>query len=181
MATHKSRYEPKPPKMAYLFGDSFFDNGEELKKAEKERAFEAYLQYLADGNTKAYSYRRAGLTYGQVEYRRAQSTEFAGLEARALADGVECLEQEAKRRAFGVEKDVWYKGERVGTEIEFSDSLLQFLLKAKDPKYRESRNVVTAEINSTVSQGAPSFDAKNYTEEELLKLEELLQKGMTAE
>jgi hypothetical protein len=177
MATRKL-YDQKPPKMAYLFGDSFFDtDAKEREKEEKEKAFEAYLRYLADGNTMAYSYRRAGLTRTQIEYKRANNTEFAGLEQRALAEGVECLEQEAKRRAFGIEKDVWYKGEVVGKEVEYSDSLLQFLLKAKDPKFRETRNVVTADINSTVSQGMPAFDTTKFSEDELLQFEELLQKG----
>lgn len=177
MATRKL-YDQKPPKMAYLFGDAFFDtDAAERDKEEKALAFEAYLRYLSDGNTKAYSRRRAGLTSSQVDYKRASNTEFAGLEDRAVAEGVECLEQEAKRRAFGVEKDVWYKGERVGKEIEYSDSLLQFLLKAKDPKFRETRSVVTAEVNSTVSQGMPAFDTTKFSEDELLQFEELLQKG----
>lgn len=171
-------YDPKPPSMVYLFGDSFFDNAEERTKAEKQRAFDAYLMYLADGNTKAYSYRRAGLTYSQIENRRKSSTEFAGLEEKALADGVECLVQEAKRRAVhGVEEDVYYKGEVVGQKRVYSDSLLQTLLKAKDPSFRETRNVVTADVTSTVSAGAPAIDYTKFSEEELLQFEELLMKG----
>lgn len=52
----------------------------------------------------------------------------------------ERLESEAWRRAHnGVERGVYYQGERVATEREYSDSLLMFTLKARKPeKYRDN-------------------------------------------
>lgn len=57
--------------------------------------------------------------------------------ARKIAAGV--LEDEAHRRAVeGCNKPVWYKGQKVGTVKEYSDTLLVQLLKANLPKkYRE--------------------------------------------
>lgn len=55
----------------------------------------------------------------------------------------ERMEAEAYRRAVeGVESDIFFKGEVVGTEREFSDTLLVFLLKARRPEvYRENIKV----------------------------------------
>lgn len=63
------------------------------------------------------------------------------LDARLLFG--EMLEEEALRRAVaGVEKDVWFKGEVVGAERQYSDQLLIVLLKANLPdKYRDRVDV----------------------------------------
>lgn len=54
-------------------------------------------------------------------------------EAKKIA--IERLEDEAHRRAFeGIENPVYQKGEFVGFIREYSDSLIQFLLKGHKPK-----------------------------------------------
>lgn len=57
----------------------------------------------------------------------------------AVTYGTAALEDEAVRRAMeGTLKPVFYKGAKVGTIREYSDTLLIFLLKARDPeKYAE--------------------------------------------
>lgn len=58
---------------------------------------------------------------------------FAEAEPRALRR----LEDEAVRRASeGVTRAIRYKGKIVGYETEYSDSLLQFLLR-QNPKFRD--------------------------------------------
>ncbi len=49
------------------------------------------------------------------------------------------LEAELHRRAVtGVRKGIFYKGKKVATELQLSDTLLMFLLKAKAPeKYKD--------------------------------------------
>lgn len=56
----------------------------------------------------------------------------------------DALEREAFRRStLGVERVIYHKGEEVGREREFSDTLLIFLLKARKPEvYRENVKVV---------------------------------------
>lgn len=55
----------------------------------------------------------------------------------AVADA---LEAEAIRRAQnGVDRDVYYQGQVVGQERQFSDSLLQFLLRGKRPEVYADR------------------------------------------
>lgn len=50
----------------------------------------------------------------------------------------EDLVAEARRRArFGVEEDIYYKGEVVGTRKVYSDNLLMFLIKGRMPEYRD--------------------------------------------
>lgn len=61
----------------------------------------------------------------------------------ALEDSTDILEAEARRRAAsGVDKPIYYKGERVDTIKEYSDTLLIFLLKAHRPeKFRDNFDV----------------------------------------
>lgn len=177
MSDEKTLYDPAPPKIVYLFGRDFFEDERANKKRNEESALENYLRYLSDGNTKIYALRRAGLSSSIVGNRRANNSEFRALEERALEEGADCIEQEMIRRGRdGYTKDVYYKGEVVGHERVFSDALLLAVMKSKKPEYRESRNVVTAEINSQVTQ-QPAIDTSKYTEDELLQLEELLSRG----
>ena len=75
--------------------------------------------------------------------RRQNDPDFAKAwdEAREMA--ADRLEQEAVRRAVdGINKPVFYQGEIVGFEKEYSDTLLVLLLKAAKPdKYRERSDI----------------------------------------
>lgn len=68
----------------------------------------------------------------------------------------EQLVVEARRRAMGVEKNVYYKGEVVGVEKEYSDNLLMFLIKGRMPEYRDGpgakkgMDVSDAEMNEAI-------------------------------
>ena len=71
---------------------------------------------------------------GAVQFRR--------LWEEALEQAMDLLEGEARRRATGVKRDVWYAGEKVGSESVYSDTLLIFLLKAHRPaKFRDNVKV----------------------------------------
>ena len=63
--------------------------------------------------------------------------------AKAQDMAIELLEDESFRRAFeGIEKDVWYKGEVVGQERHYSDTLLMNRLQAEKPdKYQYRQNI----------------------------------------
>lgn len=65
--------------------------------------------------------------------------EYAVAFEEAKQMGAEALETEAVRRAKeGVQRTLFYKGEPIGTETVYSDTLLIFLLKGAYPeKYRE--------------------------------------------
>jgi len=70
---------------------------------------------------------------------RHRNPEFAAQWEEAVKEGMETLEDEARRRAFqGVEEPVFFQGETCGHIKRYSDTLLIFLLKgAKPEKYRE--------------------------------------------
>lgn len=84
--------------------------------------------------------KRIGVTRQALYQARDVDPGFRKSWEMAYEDGTEVLEQEAHRRAVeGVEKPIYVKGEIVDTVYEYSDTLLIFLLKARDPKkYREN-------------------------------------------
>lgn len=65
---------------------------------------------------------------------RNKHPEFAAQWDAALEESYDRLEHEARRRAqFGSLKPVFYKGNVVGFEQEYSDQLMALMLKAKRP------------------------------------------------
>ncbi|EYB69065.1 hypothetical protein DEIPH_ctg011orf0032 [Deinococcus phoenicis] len=71
---------------------------------------------------------------------KAEDPIFSEAWDNALQEWADLLEGEADRRAFeGTVKGVWYKGEQVGEEKQFSDTLLMFRLKALRPDLYKER------------------------------------------
>ena len=84
----------------------------------------------------------AGVTRQHAYRTRNRSTVFRRSWDEALEQAVDLLEGEARRRATGIKRDVWYAGEVVGEESVYSDTLLMFLLKAHRPHlYRDNVKV----------------------------------------
>ena len=81
----------------------------------------------------------AGVARQHAYQTRNRSKAFRRLWDEALEQAVDLLEGEARRRATGVKRDVWYAGEKVGSESVYSDTLLIFLLKAhRSAKFRDN-------------------------------------------
>jgi len=88
----------------------------------------------------------------------------AALEAAAEAAG-DMLEAEAVRRGKqGIKKDVWYKGEIVGEEFVYSDSLLAMLLKAAKPEKYAERSKVDSTTNIKVGIAVIPMAARSVEE-----------------
>ena len=84
----------------------------------------------------------AGVSRQQAYRTRNRSKAFRLLWDDALEQAVDLLDGEARRRATGIKRDVWYAGEKVGTENVYSDSLLMFLLRAhRTNLYRDNVKV----------------------------------------
>lgn len=97
-----------------------------------------FLAYLKQDGNVSEALRKAKTARGYVYDRRQTDTEFADAFETARAMGRECLVDEAHRRAYkGIEREIYYQGEVVGTERRYSDTLLMFLIKQQDPSYRE--------------------------------------------
>lgn len=77
--------------------------------------------------------------------------------------GALTLLEEAQRRAVkGVPKGVWHQGKLVGTEIQYSDTLLIFLIKKHFPEFRERYGFdveVTGSFQLLVDTGEPDAEA----------------------
>jgi hypothetical protein len=87
--------------------------------------------------------RTAGVSRQSAFIWRNEDEQFQVAEENAFRMYTERLEREALRRAVeGIEHGVWYKGDLVGQERTFSDSLLAALLKANLPeKYGDALRV----------------------------------------
>src|SRR3990167_4460043 len=79
---------------------------------------------------------------------RQEDPDFEAELTKAAGIYVEKLEAEADRRGVeGIDKGVFYLGDKVATEKQYSDTLLIFRLKALAPdKYRE-RQEISGQIN----------------------------------
>ena len=107
----------------------------ERKALRKEK----FLEALFLGHSVVQAGLLAGVSRRALyDWRRADKI-FAGLWDLATGEGtaadVDPVEREALRRAvMGVKKPVFRGGEQVATITEHSDSLLMFLLKARNPQ-----------------------------------------------
>ena len=84
----------------------------------------------------------AGVTRQNAYRTRSRNKAFRRSWDEALEQAVDLLEGEARRRATGISRDIYYAGEKVGEESVYSDMLLIFLLKAHRPHlYRDNVKV----------------------------------------
>lgn len=79
----------------------------------------------------------AQITLSEYYERIDADTDFASECSKAFDLGIDSLEDLAVKRAvFGVEKPVWWNGQVVGYETQYSERLLIFLLSGNRSKYR---------------------------------------------
>lgn len=103
----------------------------------------AFLAALADTGSvsRACKVAKVGRT-AAYEHREADA-DFAAAWKDAERISVELMEDEARRRAVeGCRKPVFQGGKRVGEILEYSDTLLIFLLKARRPDVYRERSTV---------------------------------------
>jgi hypothetical protein len=102
-----------------------------------------FLEALAAGWSVTHAAGRAGVLRQRLYETRELDEAFSAEWDQALAAGTDVLEDEAKRRAAeGWDEPVFQRGELVGTVRKYSDNLLMFLLRARDPgRFRESVQV----------------------------------------
>ena len=107
---------------------------------EKELAF---LTVLADTGNVGKAATAIGCGRTTVYAWREEDPVFSAKWDRALKISILGMEDEARRRAVeGVEEPVFDKDGKVsGVKTKYSDTLLIFLMKAHDPKYRENQRV----------------------------------------
>ena len=131
------------------------------------------LEALARGMSPGYAANAAGVGRSTAYLWRQQDPQFAQKWDEAVAEGIDCLEEEARRRAVeGVKRPVYRGGVFVGEITKYSDRLLIFLLKTRRPEvYDRSRNAKRPEGFARSHDGSGK---KVYTKEEgLARLKEL--------
>jgi hypothetical protein len=141
-----------------------------------------FLSLLTQGHTAAHAARACGIERMTAYKARAADSDFAAAWDIALEDGIQVLEEEARRRAVdGVtkEKGVYHQGVQVGTETvtDYSDTLLIFLLKAKRPEVYRDRTEVkhTGQVNHAHAH----LDVNALSTDELRLLDRLARKALT--
>jgi hypothetical protein len=100
-----------------------------------------FLDALASGSTVADAAKATGIGLRTVYTWRAEDTEFADEWDEAYRQGASALETEARRRAIeGTLKPIFNRGVQAVDYMglpafvrEYSDTLLLFLMKARDP------------------------------------------------
>lgn len=109
---------------------------EVLRDASKR----AFLEAFASIGTITYAAKAVGISRQTHHNWLATDPHYVTDFAEAQEQAAEALEAEARRRAIeGVSKGIYHLGKLVGTELQYSDTLLIFLLKGALPrKYREN-------------------------------------------
>jgi len=105
-----------------------------LTKLTPEKAAR-FLEVLADTANVTKAAKTIRMARAYLYQLKAKDKRFCAAWNEAVKHGTAALEDEAARRAMeGTLKPVFYKGEKCGTIREYSDTLLIFLLKARDPE-----------------------------------------------
>lgn len=104
----------------------------------------AFLKHVATtGDTFAGACRKLKLSRSTYWEWRKNDPAFEEALDQAYKDGTEVLIQEAKRRAFkGWLEPVHYQGERTGVVRKFDSTLLMFLIKQRDPSFRDPKYAI---------------------------------------
>ena len=118
----------------------------------------AFLEAIAQGLSVNHAAKKADVHFTRVHALRRENEDFRKQWNQAAELSVELLEQEAQRRAYhGTLKPVFYKGVRCGSIREYSDNMLNTLLRARKPEvYRDGGDSVNRPIaiNITIKDAA---------------------------
>lgn len=122
------------------------------------------VKLMADGLPLYKACEHVGVSRITVFHARQKDQEWHSALEEAWRFGIHRLEAEAQRRAIeGVDKPVVYQGEITDSYKEYSDTLLIFLMKGRDPaKFRDNVNLT----NSDGSIGAAFAAAVRKVAEE---------------
>jgi len=94
-----------------------------------------FLQRLAAGDMPSTAAKKAGASLKQVRELQESSRAFAEMYSEAISTKVDLIEEAAFERAVnGIAKPLYYKGEPIGEERQYSDPLLSKLLEAYRPE-----------------------------------------------
>ena len=130
----------------------------EDRQKRDEQAKQRYLKAVALWGTVTKGCEAAKVTAPTILQWREHDETFAIREKQARDALVDSLEAEAVRRGVtGVQRPVYQAGHLVGYQVEYSDLLLQLLLRANKPeKYSTKTDVTVTQVIKTVSGVNPA-------------------------
>lgn len=94
---------------------------------------ELFLNNLCETGNVSMAAISAAIPRRILYFWRDADAEFAQEWDKAAVIGTKALEDEAVRRGTGFERPIYWQGKQVGTTTDYSDGLLIFMLKARDP------------------------------------------------
>ena len=129
-----------------------------------------FLSTLRDTGNVSASARAAKVTRYSAYEKRMHDDEFRQLWVSALESSLDDLEESLRSRALeGIDKPIFYGGEKVGDVKSYNDNLGMFFLKAR-------RKKVFGEASSE-SEAEQNLDASSVRQRLLTKLEALENKN----
>lgn len=124
-----------------------------------------YLENLEANGQQGKAAKHVGTTSLRVTNERKADKEFDQAFQECILLFRESCEDELRRRAIdGVEEPVFYQGVETATQTRYSDSLLQFYMKANDPKYKDKLKVDTVVSGGVLLTAAIPSTAKAWLE-----------------
>jgi len=124
---------------------------------------ETYVEALRATGLEAESRKAAGVSKRVVANQLEIDPDFAAAVEDATEMWADLLEKEAFRRAVtGIEKGVYYQGEKVDSELQYSDTLLSQMLKA----YRKDRYAPELTLKGTGKGGSLTVVVREFSDED---------------
>lgn len=137
---------------------------------------ETFLEALREGGGHVgRAAKSIGVSRRHLYRIRESDPEFRAAWIEAIEIGTGALEDEAVRRAMqGIDKPIFQGGRKVGTVREYSDTLLMFLLRARNPeKYSDRyRHEHSGPNNGPIqTRSTHAIDLSKVSDEELRVLQ----------
>lgn len=131
----------------------------------KTRVRQEFLKCLEQGWTIGRACKEVRVSRNAIYNWRNEDESFAVEWDAAVELGTDLLEEEAIRRGRdGVERGIYYKGTRIAKEREYSDRLLETILRARRP---EKFNTTRTEVSGP--KGGPIENVTYTSREEIEK------------
>lgn len=109
-----------------------------LSPAAQRRVMDTFLEALRELPHVEAAARKAKIAKPTIYRWRATDAEFAAQWDAAIEQGLNVLHDEAIRRAYkGVREPVFYKGQKCGQIVRYSDTVLLRLLEAHDSRFKK--------------------------------------------
>lgn len=145
-------------------------------RLNKDRKKEIFLEELAQSCNVKTACEVAGIDRKTAYVWKDEDTDagraFANAWKCALADGCDEMHKEARRRAVdGCPETVYWQGMPVGEKINYSDTLLIFLMKAHQPDVYGDRRILTGPGGGPVAHDIDLLDKRQKEDAELRQFE----------